>query len=79
MTLEIDILIGHTKNSMKHLGKNTNDSDDDDKKDKKADVATAKPKTQGGFKMDHGDFDIFMVESNMTKIKTLEKAINNFV
>ena len=36
MTLEIDIVLGHTKNSMKHLGKNTNDSDEDgDKKPKK--------------------------------------------
>jgi hypothetical protein len=35
MTLEIDIVLGHTKNSMKHLGKNTNDSDEDEKPKKK--------------------------------------------
>lgn len=36
MTLEIDIVLGHTKNSMKHLGRNTNDSDEEgDKKKKK--------------------------------------------
>ena len=41
MTLEVDIVLGYTKNSMKHLGKNTNDSDDDDKKKKGGTQAAA--------------------------------------
>ena len=42
MTLEVDIVLGYTKNSMKHLGKNTNDSDDDDKNKKDAPAANKK-------------------------------------
>lgn len=41
MTMEVDIILGYTKNSMKHLGKNTNDSDDEDKTIKKGNDALA--------------------------------------
>ena len=35
MTIEIDVILGNTKNGMKHLGKHTNDDDEDDDKKKK--------------------------------------------
>jgi hypothetical protein len=45
MTIEIDVILGNTKNQMKHLGKNTNDEDDDDDKKSKT---KKDPKGEGG-------------------------------
>ena len=74
MTLEIDIILGNTKNTMKHLGKNTNDEDEDDKN--KAADGGMKQKLK--FDLDFPNVDLSTVESNQGKINILERTMNNF-
>lgn len=86
MTIEIDVILGNTKNQMKHLGKNTNDEDDDDdkksktKKDPKGEggVAEVKQCKKEHFSLDHENLDLNSVESNRKKINLLEETMNNF-
>lgn len=81
MTIEIDIILGMTKNGMKHLGKNTNDEDDDDEKGKKSkkgaktesnEDSPKKAPTKIAFDLDHENLDLSCVESNKKKIDVLE-------
>ena len=67
MTLEIDIILGNTKNTMRHLGKNTNDEDEED--DKKGGKGKAAPSANKGsempkFDLDFKHIDLNSVESN---------------
>jgi hypothetical protein len=87
MTIEIDVILGNTKNQMKHLGKNTNDEDDEDdkksktKKGKKGDAAEGdenKKCNKEHFSLDHENLDLNSVESNRKKINLLEETMNNF-
>lgn len=84
MTLEIDIILGNTKNDIKHLGKNTNDEDDDE--DKKGGKGKGQPKADAEgskkkkhqFSLNHDNVDLNTVESNFDKIAILEKTMTNF-
>jgi hypothetical protein len=86
MIIEIDIILGNTKNGMKHLGKNTNDEDDDDEKGKKSkkkgeekkDDSPKKAPTKIAFDLNHDNLDLTTVESNKKKIDLLEETMNNF-
>ena len=79
MTIEIDIMLGNTKNGMKHLGKNTNDEEEDDKKTKKGPVGDSPKKCEKKhFSLDHDNLDLNSVESNWTKIMLIEKTMTNF-
>lgn len=89
MTIEIDIVLGNTRNGMKHLGKNTNDEDDDDDDDKGKksktkkgkdgeDGDSTKKKAKSNFNLDHDNLDLNTIESNRKKINLLEDTMSKF-